>query len=66
MLDMAGDAVTGGNTNIFSKARPKFEPKILPIRDHNVFNCEEKILETADQHEQDVGDLAGKDFEAEQ
>lgn len=54
LLDLAGDAVTGGNKNIFSVARKKGDPKILPITDHNVFNCEEKILESADQHEKEL------------
>ena len=56
MLDLAGDAVTGGNQNIFSKARPKTEAKVLPITDHNVFNCEENILESAEAHTQELTD----------
>lgn len=39
MMDVAGDTLTGGNKNIYSVAKPKTAPKVLPITDQNVFNC---------------------------
>lgn len=64
MLDLAGSKVTGGNTNIYSVARPKGEPKSLPISDHNVFNCEERLLESAATHEQEMTEAEkNQDFE---
>jgi hypothetical protein len=64
LLDLAGSSVTGGNTNIYSKARPKGEPKAIPITDHNVFNCEERLLESAHTHEEEMTEeQKNQDFE---
>ena len=48
-LNMLGDTVTAGGKNPLAnnKGGAK-EASTLPISDHNVFNCEEHILETAE------------------